>query len=164
MSILTMPIVQLALAQLDQKEEWIQFKDAKLTFWLPKGWAKHEIREYDILQLLSPDQVIALMFVIMETNNAELILNELERTIASTIQDIRFEIEPKVIYINDLPTLTTKGTALSNGVPVKFRIWLVQNQHKSLLAFSIRNEKDTTKYEQEVENITSSIQTFKDEE
>lgn len=159
-----MPIVQLALAQLDKKEEWVQFKDAKLTFWLPEGWVKHEIREYDILQLLSPDQVIALMFVIMETNNAELILNELERTISSTIQSIRFEEDPKIIYVNELPTLTTYGTALSNGAPVRFKIWLVQNQQKSLLVFSIRNEKDTTKYEQEVENITSSIRTFNDDE
>lgn len=162
--IVLMPIVQLALAQPEEQTEWVRLEDAHLMFQVPIEWTKYEIEKYDIIQVLSPDQTTGLVFVSMEDNKAKLILDELEQTVMATIEDINFKGEPKMKYTNGLPTVVSKGTAVSNdGSLVRLRMWLVINDNKSLLTFGISNIKENKRYERDIELITSSIQTFDSE-
>lgn len=130
--LLTMPLASLA--------EELTHKEAQVKLWAPDDWEQEQ--EDDTLTITSPDEDIAVIFSIFESDDLEAAVDGLAEGLDEFIEDAELMGDPAKGDINGMPTVAIDAKGTVDGEDVYASILLVNTPADKLLICLAIGEKE----------------------
>lgn len=143
------------------------YEDAHVSITIPDTWSqKFETdsdEEGDTLIVTSPKGEIALLFFVLESNEIETALDQLEKDLTSTLNDLEFNDDTEEFTINGMQAISISGKAEKGKLDVEIDI-VITPAAKCLTILNVSSPDVFKKYEKDIILIVQGIQPIEEEE
>ncbi|MCP4439179.1 MAG: hypothetical protein GY810_09575 [Aureispira sp.] len=157
LSILHVCLLLISPTQLNQ---WHNYTEANIKFWIPDNWNQTETDESEtdyLMEFSSPDEAVAISFSVMAATDLEASLDELDRTLGEQLKDIEMLSEPELIEMNGLQGVMTEIKGEMAGQAVQMGVFVLDTDGQILLILGLAQEKAMRKHGKTIDKVMKSI-------